>query len=376
MKVLMQCRKNFYTLQGGDTIQLLKTKSELEKLGVIVDISLEYEPDLSNYDIVHLSNLTRIQETYIQTINAVSQKKPIVLSTIFWPMDEFEKKGQIGIRKFINSCIDIDTEEKIKALARYIKDKNSRDKSTKNIWKIGYSNMQKYVLRHVDYYLPNSQMEMDALCKHFSFKTGQYIVVPNAIDANIAKKQLEAPDDLSYSKYKDAIICVGRIEPRKNQLALVKALKNTKYELVLVGTVSNNQKKYFAEISKYIKQNPRFTYISQIGNEELYKLYKVCKVSVLPSWLDTPGLVSLEAAAMGCNLAVSEKGSTREYFGDLAEYCLPDDLDGIRMAVDKAYSKEKDNKLQNKVFKNYTWEIAAKKTLKAYRYVLDSKKEN
>ena len=46
------------------------------------------------------------------------------------------------------------------------------------------------------------------------------------------------------------------------------------------------------------------------------------------------------------------------------------------MAVDKAYSKEKDNKLQNKVFKNYTWEIAAKKTLKAYRYVLDSKKEN
>ena len=160
MKVLMQCRKNFYTLQGGDTIQLLKTKSELEKLGVIVDISLEYEPDLSNYDIVHLSNLTRIQETYIQTINAVSQKKPIVLSTIFWPMDEFEKKGQIGIRKFINSCIDIDTEEKIKALARYIKDKNSRDKSTKNIWKIGYSNMQKYVLRHVDYYLPKFTITM------------------------------------------------------------------------------------------------------------------------------------------------------------------------------------------------------------------------
>ena len=52
MKVLIQSRKNFYTLRGGDTVQLLKTKEELEKLGVDVDISLEYEPDLTEYDIV------------------------------------------------------------------------------------------------------------------------------------------------------------------------------------------------------------------------------------------------------------------------------------------------------------------------------------
>ncbi len=32
MKVLMQSGKYFYKLSGGDTIQLLKTKNELEKL--------------------------------------------------------------------------------------------------------------------------------------------------------------------------------------------------------------------------------------------------------------------------------------------------------------------------------------------------------
>ena len=98
MKVLMQSRKNFFELRGGDTVQLEKTKMELEKLGVEVDFSLDFEPDLSNYDLVHLSNVTRIQETYLHVKNAKKQGKPIVLSTIFWPMDEFERLGQVGIR--------------------------------------------------------------------------------------------------------------------------------------------------------------------------------------------------------------------------------------------------------------------------------------
>ena len=115
----MQSRKNFFELRGGDTVQL-------EKLGVEVDFSLDFEPDLSSYDLVHLSNVTRIQETYLHVKNAKKQGKPIVLSTIYWPMDEFERLGQVGIRKFINSHVKIDTEEKIKAIARYLKDKNSR----------------------------------------------------------------------------------------------------------------------------------------------------------------------------------------------------------------------------------------------------------
>ena len=84
MKVLMQSRKNFFELRGGDTVQLEKTKMELEKLGVEVDFSLDFEPDLSNYDLVHLSNVTRIQETYLHVKNAKKQGKPIVLSTTYF----------------------------------------------------------------------------------------------------------------------------------------------------------------------------------------------------------------------------------------------------------------------------------------------------
>lgn len=372
MKVLMQSRKNFYDLRGGDTVQLEKTKEELEKLGVEVDFSLDFEPDLSKYDLVHLSNVTRIQETYLQVKNAKRQGKPIALSTIYWPMDEFEKMGQVGIRKFINSHVGIDTEEKIKALARYLKDKNSRNEATRNLWKIGYTKMQKYVVENVDYFLPNSEMEMDEFCKTFGIKKERYSVIPNAIDANIAKKQEESDVPEEFEKYRNAIICVGRIEPRKNQLALVKALDQSKYKLILVGAVSENQKGYFKEIKEIMDKNPNFYYLPRVDNSKLYQLYKVCKVSTLPSWLDTPGLVNLEAAAMGCNLAISSKGSTTEYFSDFAEYCLPDDIEGIKKAIDRAFEKPRNEKLKNKIFENYTWEIAGKKTMEAYKYLLST----
>lgn len=370
MKILMQSRRNLFDLRGGDTVQLEKTKTELEKLGVEVDFSLDFEPDLSNYDLVHLSNVTRIQETYLHVKNAKKQGKPIILSTIYWPMDEFEKMGQVGIRKFINSHIGIDNIERIKALARYLKDKNSRNEATRNLWKIGYTKMQKYVVNNVDYFLPNSEMEMDEFCRSFGIKKEKYKVIPNAIDTSIAKKQDENDISEDFKKYKNAIICVGRIEPRKNQLSLVKALDSSDYKLILVGTVSENHRGYFKKIKKIMNKNSNFYYLPKLDNSKLYQLYKICKVSTLPSWLDTPGLVSLEAAAMGCNLAISPKGSTTEYFLDFAEYCLPDDINGIKRAIDRAYKKPRNIELKNRIFKNYTWEIAGKKTLEAYKQLL------
>lgn len=369
MRVLIQSRENFFSMPGGDTIQITKTKKYLEDLGVHVDISLELEPDLSSYDIVHLTNITRIHETYIQLNNAIRQNKKIVLSTIFWPMEDFEKKGQKGIRKLLSNYLSLNNIERLKALIRFLKEKKW-NKAIKSLFFVGYVNMQKEVISRVDIFLPNALLEMQKLNETFNTNYNNFIVVPNAIDSNVAKKSLLQEDNDKYEQFRDAIICVGRIETRKNQLALLKALENSNYKVVLVGQVSDNFKEYFREIKQYIDNNSNYTYIEKISNDELYQLFKVCRVSALPSWLDTPGLVSLEAAVMGCNLAVSKIGTTTEYFGSEAFYCLPDDLMSIRQAVDLAYNKEKNSVLQERIFKEYTWEKAAEKTLIAYKSVL------
>jgi glycosyltransferase involved in cell wall biosynthesis len=61
-------------------------------------------------------------------------------------------------------------------------------------------------------------------------------------------------------------------------------------------------------------------------------------VHVLASWFETTGLVSLEAAMMDCNVVVTKKGDTVEYFSDMAYYCEPDDINSIRNAIEKAYN--------------------------------------
>jgi len=38
MKILFQSREDLFTTLGGDTVQILKTKQELEKLGYKIDI--------------------------------------------------------------------------------------------------------------------------------------------------------------------------------------------------------------------------------------------------------------------------------------------------------------------------------------------------
>jgi len=38
------------------------------------------------------------------------------------------------------------------------------------------------------------------------------------------------------------------------------------------------------------------------------------QVHMLPSWFETTGLSSIEAAVMHCNIVITDKGDTREYF--------------------------------------------------------------
>ena len=80
--------------------------------------------------------------------------------------------------------------------------------------------------------------------------------------------------------------------------------------------------------------------------------------------------MSLEAAAMGCNIVVSPKGTTRDYFGDSAFYCDVNDPASIRAALDEAYYADYDEDFGRKVITEYTWEKAAERTLDGYELAL------
>ena len=373
----MQARPDIFTDKGGDTIQLIKTRQALQSLGVIVDVSTDFEPDLDNYDIVHLFNLKLVESTYLQFLNAKKQGKPIAFSTIYWRLSEEENqefsKQLVSIYgKFRMGYLQKakNTLKKLKylqpAISFYTKIKENKRYQPHIFYRlrqeIGERKMQMQVLQEADILLPNSESEMGLIRKDFGVNK-DYVVIPNGVDLGYES----ANGDYFYKKYglKDFILCVARIEERKNQLSVIRALKDIDIPLVFIG---RGREPYFSKCKREAGKNVYF--LGHLEGSELASAYAAAKIHVLPSWYETPGLSNLEAALAGCNIVVTRKGATEEYFGNYAEYCEPNDIRSIREAILKAMNKPYPAKLEDIIKENYTWNSAAQKTLEAYYKIM------
>ena len=370
MKVLFLSRKTLFSNPGGDTIQIVKTAEFLEKkFGIKVDISTELEPNLKGYDLVHLFNLIRPQELYIQALHVKRNSKPLVLSPIFVDYSEYERKGTRGIRRVLANILPYSTIEYLKILARGIRNKEIH-KGTISVMIHGYFRLMKKICELTDVFLPNSNSEMERLKKKFKLRNVNFVIVPNAVDLDLFNYQKVSVDREIEKRYKNCILCVGRIEELKSQLTLVKAVKNLPYKLVIIGKPSQNHLKYYKEILKEVKNTKNVEILDYVPHEKLPQYYKVAKVHALVSWFETTGLVSLEAGAMKCNLVISKKGDTYDYFKDYAFYCEPDNIDSIRKALISAYELPFNENLYKLIVNNYTWEKAVQKTLQGYELAL------
>lgn len=365
MKVLFQSRKTLFTAPGGDTTQILKTKEYLEKLGVSVDISLELTPDVSDYDIVHVFNLMRPQELYLQVKNAKKYGKKVALSTIYGPYEEYEKKARGGILQVMNNMLSITQIEYLKVIARAVLNFEF-SKGTCVYLLNGHKRLQRKIIKMVDVFLPNSDSEMLRVAKDFNLSSYNYIAVANAVDVNKFNYD-NISIDPELEKYKDCVLCVSRIEGRKNQLNIIRACNELPYKFVYIGKAGANFQKYFEQCKKEANSNTYF--LGQIEHEKLPQFYKLAKVHILASWMETPGLSSLEAGVMRTNIVATKKGDTEDYFKDMAFYCEPDDLPSIKKAVKQAYETPFKENLLKRILDNYTWEDTARQTLDGYKSV-------
>ena len=374
MKVLMQNRLDLYEKGGGDFIQMKKTQESLSKLGVEVDISCDLEPNLAKYDLVHLYNVTRVHETYVQFRNAKRQGKKVVISPIYHRLQEiynFQKKGQWGLFKTLGIFFPgFYTQEFIKNSLRFILDKKQR----KAIWtqfRKGFRKEQKEVLQDVDAWILLAEEEGETIQKELGVQN-RFFIVPNGIDI------VGFPKKISKSKkipFQDFVLSVGRIEPRKNQISLIKAMQNLNLNLVFIGEVNPNynhsfNNSYFKEFQSLVNKNDWIFWKGKVPHKEIMDYYGLAKVHVNPSWFEVVSLVNLEAAAAGCNLVLSDVGYQKAYFHKFAHYCNPENTESIQRAVQEAYMAKKSDKLQKYVSQNFTWERCAKKSLEVYNAVL------
>lgn len=327
----------FNLIFGGGETQLVNTMNYLKKENVEIDYYNFWDKEY-HCDVIHIFGCHHW--LYHWAMLAKQKGMKIVLSTIAYTNEKMSLKRKL-YDKF-DALLPLDTSYR----------------------------MTRKLIQISDILLPNSYEEERYLKEILGAKNKKIDVIPNAAD--IRYKYGNKESFINNYSMENFVLCVGKIEPRKNQLNLVKALNGTNIPLVLIGSYIPNQKQYYDKVIEVVESNANMLHIEYFpyDSELLASAYKAAKVHVLLGKNETPGIVNLEAGLAGANLVVGDCMPVREYLKEYALYCDYTSITDIKDKVIKAYNSERDDKTRIFIEENYTWDVVAKKTLQAYKNIL------
>ncbi|UZJ24958.1 glycosyltransferase family 4 protein [Rhodococcus antarcticus] len=348
MRVLLTTLRNPFV--GGHNVQAKMTALSLRSLGVDVEMTDDPAPDPYGFDILHSVG----EGVNRATVRRARQHGvPVVISPIYWRLSYI-----YGEERPLTPTVLAGRARMAVALGRRAIQGSEHPAAARLINRRIELGM---LFEAADLLLPNSTSEGDAIKAELGVETPMR-VVPNAVDPTMFRHAEPVGS-------REGVLCVGRIEPHKNQLGLLRALRGSGVPVTIVGPVHRDHLSYGRAVSKLASRTGA-TVMDALAPSELPDIYRSHKVHVLPSWFETTGLVTLEAALSGCTVVSTSRGFARDYFGDLINYCDPADPRSITHAVDGALDAPPCPELVVRILQNFTWWHTSRATMKAYEWVL------
>lgn len=267
-------------------------------------------------EIAHIFNVWPVESCFTAITRAKAVGKKVVLSPIYLNLANSKLYSQTIPKIFSLQSDGRNLDVSLKMIAQEIEEEDNlpiREPYP------GYHARVRACIAASDHVICLSDYEKRCL-DHIGAKMKSWSLVRNGVDGN---KFGRADPSLFAKTYglENYILCVGRIEPRKNQLVLAHAARRLKKKLVLIGHEGNPS--YMDLVRQTGGANTLF--ISRIDPSDplLSSAFAGAEVFCLPSWAEGAPLAALEAAAAGTPLVLSDRSSEREYFGDFAEYTNP-----------------------------------------------------
>ena len=328
---------------GGGEIQMAALARALPSVGVQARLWRPWEDRFEQVDCLHL--LGSLPE-HLPVVEAARRRgTPVVLSTIAW----FDPANWLREPRSWSWRLAAGARFAARAACPWL------------------PSWRRRLYRSVDLLLPNSNAEAEQLVRYFRVPRRQIHIVPNGADERFAAADPEPFARLMGSR--GFVLCAGRIEPRKNQLGLIRAMRDANVPVVILGDAVPGHEAYLHACRRVADDNVRF--VPRIDHDDplLGSAYAACGCLVLPGWFETPGLAALEAGMSGTPLVLPRGGCAREYFGPHGAYVKPGDLGGIRRAVLDAVARGRSETLAELVRTSFTWKAAAEATRAAYERV-------
>lgn len=339
---------------GGDITQAQITKRGLAAVGVTADILPKLEPDVRGYDLAHVFGAFDPEICAEQVAACRRSGVRVALSPIWWDLYEFFGRSRACERILAGPARAV--EKKLERL---------RQTRTADLFRARETHrygqrvaLQTALMRNADVLFPNSAIEAHYYLHQLRLNDRPFVVVHNPVDPFA----VEAP------RSRAGVVCVARIEQKKNQAMLLYALRDLDVEVTLIG--GSHEAPYLDLCRRWM--TPRTRLMGNLAHEEVLRHLATAAVHVLPSWAETPGLANLEAAAAGARVVVSNNGTECEYFGELATYVDPENPAAIRAAVERLLllpARDPGDALAARL-RGFNAEMVGRRTLDGYRLAM------
>jgi glycosyltransferase involved in cell wall biosynthesis len=212
------------------------------------------------------------------------------------------------------------------------------------------------------------------------------VVVPNAAASEFRPLSHESATAAVRERFSIGapfVLSVGDLQPRKNQIGLIKAFTRLvnaypqlKQNLVLAG-----KETWFADqVHKAARDSgvsDRIQFFGFVSDDDLLQLYNACDLFVFPSFYEGFGLPALEAMACGRAVACSHTSALPEVVDGAAILFDPYAIDEIvRALADLLLDRElraRTERLGLQRAAHFSWQKTAQRTLEVFHDVLEQR---
>lgn len=227
----------------------------------------------------------------------------------------------------------------------------------------------KWSAKRADLLLTVSEYSRKQIAGHYGLAWSDIFVTPNAVSDDFYQIDKKVAEDFVHSQGIDKyILYVSRVEPRKNQIAVLNAyldlaLYEKGYDLVFIGrkTISSSLfENRLAELKPEVLK--RIHLLNQVDYNDLKFWYKGASLFVYPALAEGFGIPPIEAGAAEIPCVCSNRTAMGDFsfFGE--NLVDPLDVESLNERIDKnlKFSDKMDlRRISDQIAKTYNWKTVA-----------------
>jgi len=246
---------------------------------------------------------------------------------------------------------------------------------------------EKFYRRKISYLQKSSQLlaiseyAQQEGTEHLDQYTGPIVNISTAVEENfyplkISQSQLQILRD-KFSLTRPFLLYTGGADERKNLPRLIRAYAQLSpelrdaHQLVFAGRMPEGNVHQLQQIAKSEGlRSDELIFTGYITDDELVKLYNLCKLYVFPSWHEGFGLPALEAMSCGAAVIGANTSSLPEVIGNEDALFDPFSEEAIALKMTEVLSNEvfRQGLIESGLnqAKQFAWDKSAKVTISVF----------